>query len=237
MIRIGRIVVALLGVSLWHGTADACVSDSECKGDRICVNGACQEAKPSAAPPRAAAPREDRRAAVQFRAKNGREVYRVTVAGETCVTPCTLRLGPGANHVVVRGAGAFEADIDVPEAGTTIDLSSESRAVKVTGVMLGVTGTLAALSGMGWYIGASQSCKANYGSVSVCSYVGPIALLASGAVTGLTGYIMVLASGSSRADLVAPARTATGQAPVRFLGLGLDVGPSRMTAPTLVFSF
>lgn len=244
MMRIGTAIAVVLGVSLWHGTAEACTSDNECKGDRICVNGTCQDAKPQAAtgePPaaRPAPKKEERTAPVQFRPKKEGQVYKVAVAGgEPCVTPCTMHVKPGVQHIVVSGAGAFEADIDVPATGTVVELRSENRALRITGGALAVSGSLAVLAGLGWYIGASRSCDANYGSVSVCSYPGPIALLATGGAAGLAGWIMFLARGESRADMIAPPPVAANKPPaVRFLGVGLDVGPHKKAVPVVSFSF
>jgi hypothetical protein len=83
---------------------------------------------------------------VEFLAKPGAGPIHISIGGQTCDAPCTLRLAPGPYAVTASGGDDLRLSLLVPAASGTVHLPSSARPYLVPGVALTVAGALVAAS-------------------------------------------------------------------------------------------
>jgi hypothetical protein len=164
---------------------NACSKDSECKGDRICVNGTCADpqAKPGATavvtpyglPPvvaanaaaaPAAAPNEAGTVPVSFDGVSGYLIRAKTSGGAevSCTAPCSMRLVPGAAEIDV--GGKFTLPVTVPNQPTRATIAFKKKGLLITGVVMGACGALVALGGYSMTQGSGTNSASASGTLS-----------------------------------------------------------------------
>jgi hypothetical protein len=132
-----------------------CSKDTDCKGERICISGACVDANtpPGQVPPppgefppgplpQGASPigpppaPEPGTVPVTFRGGEGYVVRSMLPSGQIvqCTAPCTLSLFPGTVEVEV--VGEFKDVFEVPNRPATAEISFKRKGLMITGIVL-----------------------------------------------------------------------------------------------------
>jgi len=143
-------------------------------------------------------PDRERGAVVSFVARNEEVRYPITVglAGDeqACVTPCSLRVRPGAAHLTVGAAGGiyFERELQIPARPSLVTISHRCTGCYVTGAVLFVLGVVG--GGVALGVGDFHSTD---DLVKIPSIGVPIA----GGVLALVGILVFANGGANRAVL------------------------------------
>jgi hypothetical protein len=99
---------------------------------------------PEARAPAEAAPEPKGPVPVEFVAKEAGESVSVSVAGQSCVAPCTLKLEPGPHVLIASGAEEYRVNLLVPKASGAVSLPASGDRYLLPGVALTVAGALIA---------------------------------------------------------------------------------------------
>lgn len=158
------------------GSAHAdCARDTDCKGDRVCINGACVDpipegrtpGQPAATtpvqPPPPSAPEaplqgqessalpapgpEPGTVPVLVRGGDGLTVRSMTAGGQVqqCKSPCTLHLSPG--KALIDVVGQFSEHVVVPDRPATLDITFRRRGMLIAGGVFTGIGLLSLVVG------------------------------------------------------------------------------------------